>query len=169
MANLYELTEQFANLESALEAFANDEEGQAAINAAMEQISGSIEEKAEGYCKVIRNWESEVEGLKSEINRLSVKVAVHNNNISRLKANLQTAMEATGKNKIKTTLFNLNIQNNPPSVELSDDFTKWALVNDRYLRYKDPDVDKKAILADLKAGNKVPYAEIKQGRSLRIK
>ncbi len=169
MTSLYDLTGQLLNLQNALSDFTDNEDCLAAIEAAMAEVEGSIEEKATGYGKIIRNLESSAAAAKAEADRLSNKAKAYEHNAKRLKAYLYASMEAIGKDKIKTDLFTFAIQNNPPSVDIGEDFMKWALGNDRYLRYKDPEVDKKAILADIKAGIEVPYATLIQSRSLRMR
>ena len=56
------------------------------------------------------------------------------------------------------------------AVQLDDDFLPWAKqYGDQFLLYKDPDPDKKAIAAALKAGEAVPGAELVMNLNMQIK
>ena len=55
------------------------------------------------------------------------------------------------------------------SVNLLPGFLEWAMENDKYLRYKDPEPDKKAITDAIKAGGEVPFAELVTNITVTIK
>ena len=72
----------------------------------------------------------------------------------------------TGKVKFKTDLFSFNIQNNTPSVVI-DNIDDIPI---EYLVLQEPEINKKKIAADIKAGVNLSYfAHLEQSRSLRIK
>ncbi len=156
---LYELTEQFAYLQSLLE----DCDEEQIILDTLEGIEGEIEVKAEGYAKVMKGLEAQVNGLDEEIKRLTARKKTITNNIDTLKNNLYGAMLLTGKTKFKTDLFSFAIQKNPPSCEIIGE------VPEKYLIPQEPKVDKKAIIEELKATGDTEFAKLVQGESLRIK
>ena len=155
MSTLYELTSDY----TALLEMAEDADEQA-LKDTLEGIEGAIEDKADGYAKVLLELGKDSAGLDAEIQRLQAKKTAIAN-----AANLQDAMIATGKTKFKTSLFSFGIQKNPPSVVIDDD----QEVPIDYLIVADPKPDKKRMLAELKAGKELPFARLKQTESLRIR
>ena len=162
MANIYELAADFLKVQELIEEGELDHE---MLLNTLECLDYEIEEKAEGYAKIIKNLTAEVNGLKAEEERLSNKRKAIENNIDSLKRNLEEAMILTGKRKFKTDLFSFNIQKNPPSVKILDE-TKIP----EEFRIPQPDkIDNKGILHQLKNGATFDFAEITQGESLRIR
>lgn len=164
---LYELTNDWLQLQAMLE---DPEMDQQAIEDTLESLDFEIEDKAENYAKLIRNMEGGIEAIKHEEERLALKRRNLTNSIDRLKQNLMDSMNATGKRKIKTDLFQISIQKNggadPVIVDVPTDNLPIELV----IIKEEP--DKKAIAALLKAfpeaGKK--YAHFgERGESLRIK
>ena len=159
---LYELSQNYLNLQELLE---DEAIGTDIITKALNEVGEEIEDKAENIAILIKNLESDVEGIKKEEERLSTKRSSTENKIKGLKSYLDTTMRATGKEKFKTKLFNFNIQNNPPSVEVVDE----RLIPKEYFIEQEPKLDKKLVLAFLKEGKEIPGATIKQTKSLRIR
>jgi len=163
MSTLYELTNDWIQLLHMLEDGADEE----VINDTLEGLDYEIEAKADGYAKVIRALEADAAAYKTEIDRMTDRKRTIENNIDRMKKNLQATMELTGKTKFKTDLFSFNVQNNAPSVVIDAEN-----VNDipiEYLVIQEPKVDKKKIAADIKAGVDLHFAHLEQSRSLRIR
>lgn len=159
---LYEITEDFERLrEMALDPDVDPE----AIRDTMEAIEADFEDKADGYAKVIRMLETDEDGLDAEIKRLQARKSAVSGNKGRIKEALEKAMRQTGKTKFKTLLFSFGIQKNPPSVAI----LKEDSVPIDYLVVPDPQPDKKRILAELKAGAKLDWAELRQTEALRIR
>ena len=109
MANLYELTGEFLELQEMLE---NEEYDDDIVTDTLDWVEGEIEIKAENYAKIIRNLENDMRGYEEEEKKFAYKKKVCANRIKYLKQNLQMCMEATKKTKFKTKLFSFNIQNN---------------------------------------------------------
>ncbi len=165
MATLYDLTDDYLNLLMLAE---DPDVDPQILKDTMEAIGGEIEEKADGYAMVMKELEAQEIALKMEIDRLTNRRLAISNNITCLKRGLEAAMRLTGKTKFKTTLFSFGIQKNPPSVVMDETYIKN--IPEYYLKYKDPDIDKKRILADLKAGKDLEgIAHIVQTESLRIR
>ena len=158
---LYELTNDWLQLMTLLEEGADED----VINDTLEGLDYEIEQKADGYARVIRNMEADIAGLKTEIDRMTDRKKVLENNITRMKNNLQAAMELTGKTKFKTDLFSFGIQKNVPSVVILD----GTKIPNQYLIAQEPKIDKRAIIADLKDGMVCDWAELSQTKSLRIR
>lgn len=162
---LYELTADYENLLHLAEDPDTDPQ---ILKDTMEAIEGEIEEKADGYAMIIRQLESDEAAIRNEEARLTARRLSISNNITCLKRGLEAAMRLTGKTKFKTTLFSFGIQKNPPSVVMDEQYVEN--IPEDYLKYKDPDIDKKRILADIKAGKDLSgIAHIVQTESLRIR
>ena len=157
---LYELTGQYLELLD----MAQDADSEAFADT-LEAIDGEIEEKADNYAKVIRTLEGDVQSVKSEIERLTVKKQTMENNVRRIKESLQTSMIATGKVKFKTQLFSFGIQKNPASVQLKE----GTEVPAQFYKQPAPVLDKTMLKNYLKENGAQDYAELVQTESLRIR
>ena len=165
MASLYELTEDYMNL---LELAEDPDIDEQAFADTLEGIEGALEDKADGYAKVIRTLEGDAAACDAESKRLRNKKQTIENNIRRMKAALQYAMQATGKTKFKTALFSFGIQKNPAEVVIDEGYIEN--IPDRFLIPQDPQIDKKAIKEALKAGEDLEgIAHLEQTESLRIR
>lgn len=161
MSNLYELTGQYLEL---LEIASDETIDQQMINDTLEGIDFEIEEQADYCAKIIRMLEGQADMLDKEIKRITDRKTVVKNNIVSIKKNLENTMLLTGKRKIKTDLFNFNIQKNPASVVIDDD----TEIPKEYWIEQEPKLDKKSLSAFLKE-NEVPWAHLSQTESLRIR
>lgn len=162
---LYELTEDYMNL---LELAEDPDIDEQAFADTLEGIEGALEDKAEGYAKVIRTLEGDAAACDAESKRLRNKKQTIENNIKRMKAALQCAMQITGKTKFKTSLFSFGIQKNPAAVVIDEEHLEN--IPDRFLIPQDPQIDKRAIKEALKAGEDLEgLAHLEQTESLRIR
>ena len=154
---LYELTEMYLNLKDM-----DIEEGD--LNSALENIDDEIETKADNIAKVLRDFDGDIEALKSEEERLAKKRKAIENRQKHLKEYLQNAMLVLDKRKFKTDLFSFNIQKNVPSLKILDE----SKIPEDY--YK---IEKKLNKNDLKEAVKnglfEDAAELVQTESLRIR
>lgn len=163
MATLYELTEEY----QALLALAEDPDTDADTLAdTFEGLDGEIEDKAEGYAKVMRQIASDEEEVSEEIKRLQERKKKLDQHVQAMKSALQAAMMATGKRKFKTPLFSFSVQKNPAHVVLDEADTSKIPIE--YLKM-DPVVDKEKIKTDLKNGAEFTFAHLEQDESLRIR
>ena len=165
MSTLYELTDDYLTL---LEMAEDPDIDEQALKDTMEGIEGALEIKAEGYAKIIRMLEGDAAACDAESKRLRTKKQTLENNMQRMKAALQYAMQATGKTKCKTELFSFGIQKNPAAVVIDEGYIEN--IPDRFLIPQDPQIDKKAIKEALKAGEDLEgIAHLEQTESLRIR
>lgn len=161
MAKLYEIVGAFKEL---LEMASEENMDQKLISDTLEGVEFEFEEKADGYAKVVKMLEGDVEAIDKEIKRLTEKKNTIKNNISGIKKNLENAMLLTGKTKFKTLLFGYNIQKNPVSVSIDDEN---QIPKDFWIE-QEPKLDKKSLAAYLKE-NEVSWAHLTQTESLRIR
>lgn len=161
MAKLYEIVGAFKEL---LEMASEENMDQKLISDTLEGVEFEFEEKADGYAKVVKILEGDIEAIDKEIKRLTEKKNTIKNNISGIKKNLENAMITTGKTKFKTLLFGYNIQKNPVSVSIDDEN---QIPKDFWIE-QEPKLDKKSLAAYLKE-NEVSWAHLTQTESLRIR
>ena len=177
MASLYELTGKYMEIRQILEdADVSDEEIAAILDSS--DTNEAFEQKAENYCKIMKNIESDIAGMELEAKRLYARKKTMENRIKGLKERLMYSMEATGKTKITTELFTISVQKNGGQKPLDIIVPVDALPEE--MRVKQPDLaDKDAIRAYTEANGKVDedtgdivseYGIIHQtGKSLRIR
>ena len=161
---LYELTSEY----EALLGFMEDPDvDQQALEDTLEGLSGEIEEKADGYGRVIKQVEADRDAIAVEIARLMYKKQNLDKKLDSMKEHLKQAMILMDKRKIDTGLFRFSVRKNPEKVVL--DQTDVYKLPEQYLKYKEPDVDKAAIKEDLKAGKDLSgIAHLEQTESLMM-
>lgn len=156
--NLYELSAAYQEVVEEIESGGDN------LEDTLESLEDAIEDKAENYAKVMKNIGAQIDALKDEEKRLSQRRKSLENNISRMKKTLQDTMIYNDKRKIKTDLFSINIQKNPPSMKV----TSEELIPKRFYIEQEPKLDRKSIIKELKE-TEVPGVELYQGESLRIR
>jgi hypothetical protein len=157
--NLYELSSDLIAL--------NDIESVEDLETIREIIKQEIQNKSTGIVAVVRNLESNIAAIDTEIKRLQELKRLKQNNITRLKEYTKECMNIQGIKKLETSLGNISIRKTPASVKILDE-TKIPL---EYLNVKQvTSIDKKTLLDDLKDGLILEgIAELSQGTSLTIK
>ena len=162
---LYELTEQYQALQ---EMVYDPEVDEKTLKDTMEAVWGEIEEKADGYAKIIFGIKADVEKLQTEERRLNARRQRLENRAKWLKDNLEANMREVGKTKFKTALFSFNIQKNGGVEPL---VITGALedIPGKYLIPQPPVTDNEAI-RKLLAERPVDWAHLEpRGESLRIR
>lgn len=170
MANIYDLTEDMLRLQYMMEEGILDAE---ALSDALNVTKEELAIKLEGYCKFIKNCESDVAGLKAEEKRLAEKRQTIENTIDRCKEAMKMAVLAACPDERKMTAgtFTVGVQKNAPKVVIDDPFIQN--IPERYLVHPEPTINKKLILEDFKNDGVVAdlegIAHIEQGESVRIR
>ncbi|MDU2024953.1 MAG: siphovirus Gp157 family protein [Finegoldia magna] len=159
--NLFELTENYVKF---FTEFENADEVTEEMQEMADNLNVEIEEKCDNYGKMIRNLEADVEAFKNQEKIFNEKRKSAENKVKWLKQNLQASMELQGRKKVKTDLFNFNIQKNAPSLEITDEKN----IDDSYYRIERI-LNKRELLNDIKEGLIVDGVELKQTESLRIR
>lgn len=164
MSTLYEIVNDYLTIQHMMEDPDLDPQ---TLADTMEGIEGELEVKADGYAKVIRNMEADIEAIKSEVNRLTDRRKTIEKNIQTLKLALQKSMEITGKTKFKTELFSFGIRNNAPSVVMDEQYIEN--IPERFLKYSEPTINKVAIKEAIQNGENLEgLAHLESKNSLRI-
>ena len=156
--NLYELSSSYR----AIQEMDLDEE---TLRDTLDSIVGEAEQKAENIVKWIRNLKGDNTAIKEEETRLKNKRIANENKIKYLGLYLEDFLKTSGLTRLKTELFTISLQNNPPSVEVYD----ATLIPPKYLIEQLPIVDKQIIKELLKQGEEIPGATLKQTKGLRIR
>lgn len=167
MPSLYEMTQDYDRV---LNMLYDPEVPEQAIFDTLELLDTEIETKADGYAKLIRELEVSAEAVKAEAARLTERKRSLESKAKALKANLQEAMLAVGRPKIKTALFSFCVQSNPSKVEITD--LDVILSHPEFCLARVPsesDVNKTAVKAAIEAGQEIAGAQLVQGQSLRIR
>ena len=134
MSSIYELTGEFLQLLDMLE---DEEVDEQVIMDTLESVECEIEDKADGYAKIIKSLEADVDGIQKENDRLVARRKTYENRIKWLKQNLEMCMRATGKKKFTTDLFSFNIQKNGGKRKLTIDVDVEKIPEE--YRIKQPD------------------------------
>lgn len=165
MASLYNLTGDALKLRDLLL------EGEVDAEVIRDAIINNQEEiniKLETYAKIIKEIDSDINGIQAEIARLTDRCKALENNKKRMKATMQDALILSGQPKVKGQLFTFYIQKNAPSVVLDESYIEN--IPEKYLKHPEPTVNRQLLLEDLKAGVDLDgIAHIEQTESIRIR
>ena len=162
---LYELTGELLEL---MEMAQDPDVDPDALNDTMEAIDLAFDDKADGYAKIIRTLTAQADAIKAEAARLKDREKSFRDKADTIKKNLEAAMLATDKRKIKTALFTFSIRRNPASVVMDEQYIEN--VPERFLKIKDPEIDRAAIKKALQAGENLDgIAHLEQTESLQIR
>lgn len=160
--NIYELT---GNYEHLLNMLYDEDLDEKALLDTLESIEGDIEDKADGYAKIIKELEAQSKARKDEAKRLTESAQTMDNRIKMLKSNLFNCMKITGKTKFTTNLFSFNIVKNGGKQPLAIDgdvpkeYTKTVIENDT-----------SKIRQALENGENLPFAHLEpRGERLSIR
>nr|DAW28521.1 MAG TPA: resistance protein [Caudoviricetes sp.] len=162
MSSIYELNKNYMEVAAMLEEAETPEEIEAIQNT-LEMLDFSIEEKIENTAMYMVNAESDIQGLKNEIDRLTKIKKAKENAVEHLKNNVEYAMKQKGLDALTVGTFKCGYRKSE-SVEIINldvipaDFTKVEIK-----------ADKTAIKKALKAGEVVEGAEIKVNQNFYIK
>lgn len=158
---LYEIN---AQLEALLEQV-DPETGELTCDlGALEELAVAREEKLEGLALYCKNLSAEAEAIRSEEKTLAERRKVAENKAARAKAFL--ADQLAGE-KFQTPRVAVSWRKSE-AVELGMGFFATD-ANERFLKYKEPEADKTAVKAALKAGEPVPGAELVTRINMQIR
>lgn len=162
---LYDLKESYKQI---AECLYEEEMDNTQLVILLSQIDEEIENKADGYAKLIMNMKSDVEALQAEENRLASRRKRLETRIDTLKQNLKEAMEETGKTKFQTSLFSFNICKNggKQAIEYNDNI-KLEELEERFTKLE---LNKDEVRTALEDGEYLEFAKLlPRGESLRIR
>ena len=164
MAKLYELAETYNTISELLDDPAIDQD---TVTTALATIEGDIAAKGQNIAVIIQSMDGDISTIEKEIKRLTDRCHTIKNRRDWLKGYIEDNMERINLTKIKTSTFTISLQNNPPSVAITDE----KAIPAKYLTVIPQTTvpNKKDIAAAIKAGESVPGAELRRGKSIRIR
>ncbi|AAC79524.1 Mu Gam-like end protection [Streptococcus phage 01205] len=157
MATLYELTDQL------LEIYNMDVDDETKLDT-LEAIDWTTdyENKVEGYVKVIKSLEADIEARKNEKKRLDGLNKSDQSKIDKLKTALAVSMAETGQTRVDTTLFKVGFRKSEAVVVNEEKLPKEYQI----ATYKP---DKKTLKELLKSGKHIEGATLEERRNLNIR
>ena len=128
------------------------------------------EQKLEGVALWIKDLRAEAEAVKAEADRLTARKKAVENKIDGLKTWL---LYALGGEKLKTPRCNV-YQTHSQKVVIDDekamiDMLMSSPFGEKFLRIKDPEIDKNALKDSLKQGYEYEFAHLEETESIVIK
>lgn len=163
---LYELTQNYRNLESLLDNL-GEQEGLTVemIHGALGQVEDDINTKIENICKVIKEIEADSIGIDEEIKRLSALKKQKENTVKKLKEYIEFEMNGIGLTKVEGKLFKISFRKSKV-VKVLDE-TK---IPKEFIKIKETETISKTDLGKaLKNGEIIEGAELVENKSLQIK
>lgn len=155
MASIYELTQEFKTLWELMEDGVLEDE---ALAGAFGVATEDLAEKLEGYCKFIKNLDSDIAGLKAEEKRLADRRKVMENTKERAKAAMKTALETAGENNLPCGSFKVSIKLNPEKLIVDEQYLEN--IPDKYKTTPEPEIDRAKMKDTLQHGTKEEKAEL---------
>lgn len=165
MAALYTLTDDYQTLLDALETVETEDEA-TAVWAQLDELEGTITDKAEIYAKIMKNKQAEAIACKVEIDRLTDMKRRAEAAVDHLKNRMLDCLQRTGTAAIQTGIGKWYTQKNPFSCEVIDE-----TMIPKEFKIPQPDkIDKKAILAAFKdTGEVIPGTDVSQSVGIRFR
>ena len=164
---LYEIKNTYLDFLARMESGEIPEE---AVQDTLEGLEGVFEEKADNIACLIKTLNAEASAIKTERDTLYERQKAKEKEAERLKAYLAGAMKELGKGKLETARNALSFRKSQRLV-VDKEFAALLSEDEKaaYLRYKEPEIDKKAVTNALKAGVAVPGAVLEEQQNLQIK
>ena len=113
----------------------------------------------------VKNSLAEAEALKKEKEAFAARQKTAENRAKSLKNYLGFLLNGE---KFKTDRVQISWRRSE-QVQTDDEFMLWALENNAYLRFKEPEVDRAALKDALKQGIEVPHAVLVENQNIQIK
>lgn len=131
----------------------------------MEYLRSELANKSSNIIKYIFNINSDVSGIKEEVDRLSKLKKSKESKVKNLKEYLISTMESLNKSKIETDLGVYGLRRSSKV-----DIWNPEIIPNEYIREKkEVSFDKKSIGADLKLGKVIEGAKIIENYTLQLR
>lgn len=157
MATLYELQGALLQIQRMIE------DGAEGLDDTLESIELGVAEKLEGYAMVIKNIESDIEGLKAEEKRLAERRKAMENNVKRMKDSMYDALLTVEGNRLKTDKFTFSLRKST-SVQIVDE----SLIPQQFIQ-TETKISKTELSKALKNGESIAGASLVENQSLSIR
>lgn len=165
MANLYELMGEYEVLQKMV-----DDEGVAADAVAayldrLDESKGSLRDKVDNICRVLKNLDGDIDAIKKEEKRLKARRQARENNVEKLREWVFSSMSILEVQEIKTDVFTVSVVNGREKVVIVDES---KIPEDFWKVKRDPDT-KKLMDAYKEDGEIVAGVDIIRPKQLRIR
>lgn len=154
MASLYEINEEILNC-------VDMETGEIIDTERLEQLQLAFDNKVEGIALWIKNLLSDAEAIKAEKDKLAERQKACENKAKNLKEYLSKFL---GGQKFKTPKVSISYRKSE-SVEVTD----ISKLDDDYLKFAEPTVDKTKVKKALKAGTTLQGVVLVENQNIQIK
>lgn len=163
--NLYEISNDLKEIEEFIEIQGDDTQQSAVV---LDAVKEALSTKADGVAKYIRNEETTIEGIDSEIKRLRELKAAKSKRLENFKAYVIRSLEIAGVKKIETSIGKMTMRNYPIiKIECAEDEIPVAY---KKIEVKEiVSVDKNALKKAIKSGNQIPGVDLVDNLKLSIK
>jgi len=162
---LFEIAQEYRHITDVLMDSGADEQ---TLNDTLEAEAWPLELKAQNYGFVIRNLEATATSIKEAEAAMAARRKSLEKRSAALIERLKTGMEIAGVQELSCPYFAIKVKKNPPAIDVWDE----KQIPAKYFTQAmppPPAIDKKAIKADIDAGEEVPGAMKVQGTRLEIK
>ena len=163
--NLYELTNELRTFNEMAAEMTPEKLTDQVYTDTLDGLSGAYDDKAEGWCKYIKNVDAEAKAVKEEAQRLMARAKALENHRDKMKNTLYQSMKMVGKTEAGG-LLKAKIQKNGgllpvivDDVEIPEEYQKITI-----------EANKEAIRDALDQGKELSFARYgERGESIRIK
>ena len=157
MATLYELVKEIENFDLDID----EETGEILNMDELDALQLEKDAKVENICLWIKNLKSDAEAYRSEKKAFEQKIRAAENKAARLTAYVDYILAG---DKFKSSKVSVSYRKSE-QIECAD----LLDVDVDYLRYKEPELDKKKIKDAIKAGIEVKGCQLVERQNLQIK
>lgn len=155
---LYEISDQMRSLERM---FDEDQIDKETFDDTLDSLDADFDSKVEACIKVLKNIESDIEGVAAEHKRLGEKKKALEGRAKSLKSYVAQQITAHRKESIKTGIFNVIYNQGREIVVAPQD---PGTLDEKYTYvHTEIKIDKKLMLEDLKKGVEIEHAELGRG------
>ena len=156
---LYELTGEQIRL---MDILADPDIDAEDLQDTIDMVEENFRDKADAYGQVYTQLMADAEMLNDEIERLTAFRKAKENGAKRLKDAMLRAMLLTGQSKVEGHMYAFTTRKSK-KLEITGE------VPEDFLRYKDPEPDKKMITDWIKKGHEVSWAHLEENTSLIVR
>lgn len=160
---LYEIDKA---IQEALEGAVDPESGEIIdeeLLAAYDQLRMDRDQKVENIGLYIKNLEADAAAIKAEAKNLTARAKAAENKAEHLRNYMQFCLNGQ---KFQSPRLSVSFRH---AKKVEVDQNRLFEIPDDYLRYKDPEVDKKRVSEALKAGEDIPGCTLVDSVSMIIK
>lgn len=157
MATLYELVKEIENFELQID----EETGELLNIDELDALELEKDTKVENICLFIKNLRSDAEAYKAEKNSFEQKRKQAENKADRLTAYVQYILAG---DEFKSSKVSVSYRKSE-QIECAD----MLMVDPDYLRYAEPELDKKKIKDAIKAGVEVKGCQLVEKQNIQIR